>query len=194
MKKLLLIPFLLLATLSTSFAQQEEEEKKQSPLRFLIGAAFEFGGDEVAEIYFTNGETQSVKAGQGVSIALGGEYQFPKVEKLLLRGTIGYKYVTTQADNAHIRLTRIPLHLTANWMATEKIRLGAGVVTHRNINFKADGIGENATFDGATGAIFEVAYSGVGLSYTAMTYKDQNNYAYSANAIGLTISGVLPRR
>jgi hypothetical protein len=198
MKKLLLLSFLVLTTLTYSFAQEveiaQEVEKKTSPLRVLISGSFEFGGDEVAKVYFTNGDDQSVRAGQGGSIALGAEYQFPKVEKLLLRTTVGYKYVTTQADNAHIRLTRIPIHVTANWMATEKIRLGAGLVTHQAIRFKADEIGEDITFKGASGPVFEVAYGIVGLSYTAMKYTDQADITYSANAIGVTISGVFGKK
>jgi hypothetical protein len=191
-KKLTLLSILTLAIFSHSFAQ--DNVKKASPLRFLIKGALELGGDKVAEVYFTNGETQSVKAGQGGTIAIGGELQVPAVEKLLLRATVGYKYVTTQADNAHIRLTRVPIQFTAHWMATRKLVFGAGVPTHRAIRFKADGIGQDMNFDAATGPTFEVAYSGIGLSYTAMTYKDQDKHSYSANAIGLSFTVTLPKR
>ena len=191
MKKFALLSIMALTTMQLAFAQEVEE--KQSPIKFLAGGALELGGDKVAEVYFTNGDVQSVNAGQGISIAVGGQLQMPGIEKLLLRATVGYKYVTTQADNAHIRLTRVPLHLTANWMVTEKIRVGAGLASHRNIQFKADGIGEDVTFKGATGPMFEVAYGMVGLSYTAMKYTDHSNLTYSANAIGLTISGVFPK-
>ena len=152
------------------------------------------GGDDVAEIYFTTGETQSVKAGQGGSIAVGGEFQIPGVEKLLLHATVGYKYVTTKADNAHIRLTRVPIQVTANWMATKKLRIGAGLASHQAIRFKADGIMEDFKFASATGPTFEVAYSAIGLTYTAMTYKDKDKNAYSANAIGVSLTLALPNR
>jgi hypothetical protein len=191
-KKLTLLPFFIFASLHFSFAQQSE--KKASPVRLLLGGALELGGDEVAEVYFTNGNTQSVKAGQGGSIALGGQFQFSKLEKLLLRATVGYKYVTTEADNAHIRLTRVPVILTANWMATKKLRLGGGLAMHRNIRFKADGIGQDILFNGASGPTFEVAYSGIGLTYTAMTYQDQAKHSYSANAIGLSFSLTVPNK
>ena len=169
-------------------------ESVYRPVRLLLGGALEFGGDDVATVYFTNGQSQKVNAGQGGSVAVGAEFGFKALERFRLRTTVGYKYVTTQADNAHIRLTRVPLHFTANWMPTDKIRLGAGLVTHRAVNLNADGIGENMKFDAATGPIIEVAYRGVGLSYTIMEYKDRLNNIYSANAIGLTISGVLPKR
>jgi hypothetical protein len=191
-KKRTLLLILFCASIFQSFAQ--ENTRKGSPVRFLIKSALEIGGDDVAEVYFTNGETQSVKAGQGISIAVGGEFEIPRLEKLLFHATVGYKYVTTQADNAHIRLTRVPLQLTANWMVVNKLRLGAGIVTHRAVRFKADGILNDVTFESATGPTFEVAYSGIGLTYTAMTYKDQNKHAYSANAIGLSFSLALPTR
>lgn len=179
---------------ATTQTETQPTESVYRPVRLLLGGALEMGGDEVAKVFFTNGDDQSVKAGQGGSVAIGAEFQFRKVEQLLLRATVGYKYVTTQADNAHIRLTRVPLHFTANWMAHKHVRLGAGIVSHQAIKLNADGIGENVTFDAAAGPIFEVAYRGIGLSYTIMNYKDHANNTYSANAIGLTISGVLPRR
>src|SRR6476620_10766958 len=148
-QKLTLLSLLFIASFSHLFAQ--ENKKKDHPVRFLIRSALEFGGDDVAEVYFTNGDKQSVKAGQGGSIAIGGEFQMPHVERLLLHATVGYKYVTTQADNVHIRLTRIPINVTANWMATQKLRFGAGIASHQAIHFKADGLGQDINFAGATG-------------------------------------------
>lgn len=177
--------------ISTLFAQSTE--KKPSAFRFLVGAAIEFGGEDIAEVYYTNGEKEGVPAGQGGSIALGGQYRIPGAEKFLLRSTIGFKYITTAADNVHIRLTRIPIVVSGNYMATSKLRLSAGLTSHQNIRFKTGGLGGDAKFKAATGPIFEVAYAGFGLSYTAMKYKDQSNHSYSANAIGLTVSLTIPQ-
>jgi hypothetical protein len=187
--------FLLLVAFSSSnylFAQEIVEN--QSPLRLLVGCALEFGGDPVAEVYFTDGNTQSVKAGQGVSLALGGEFRLPKAEKFSLRATAGYKYVTTAADNAHIRLTRIPLQLTGNWMAVKNIRLSAGIANHQNIQFNSDGLGENVTLKSTSGPLFEIAYHGVGLTYTSMKYKDQDNLSYAANPIGVSFTTTIGKR
>lgn len=185
MKKLTpLFIFLFLA--STSYSTFAQSIQVKPPVRFLVGFAAEFGGDEVAEIEFTDGETQSVYAGQGISGAVGAEIQIPNVKQLLFHTTIGLKYVTTQADNAHIRLTRIPIHLTANWLITDDIRFGGGLALHRAINFKADGIGPDVEFDPANGYVFEVAYKGIGFSYTIMEYTDPDDFTYSANSAGLT--------
>lgn len=191
-KKLLM--FLLVAFISSNYVAAQEIAEKPSPLRLLVGFVMEFGGDPVAEVYFADGNTQSVKAGQGVSMAVGGEFVIPKAEKFSLRATAGYKYVTTAADNAHIRLTRIPLHLTANFMAAKKIRLSAGLVNHQHIQFKADGLGEDKKLKSSSGSVFEVAYHGVGLTYTAMTYKDQDNLSYSASPIGVSFTATIGKR
>lgn len=157
----------------------------------LIRGTLEFGGDEVAKIYFTNGDKQSVNAGQGGSIAVGGQFQFPKEQRLLLRASVGFKYVTTQADNAHIRLTRVPLQVTGNWKITDKILIGAGLVTHQNIRFKADGIGQNFNLKSNVGPIFEIVYKGFGLIYTILNYKDPSNITYNANSIGVSFTGTI---
>jgi hypothetical protein len=79
-------------------------------------------------------------------------------------------------------------------MIAKKLRIGAGVATHRAIKFNTDGIAGDIKFDGATGPMFELAYAGIGLRYTAMKYKDQANYTYSANAIGLSFSLTVPNK
>ncbi len=187
-----LIFILLFSLFNKSFAQVAE--KKTSPVRFLIVSALELGGDKIAEVFFTNGEKQGVRTGQGISVGIGGQLQIPGAPKFLLRSTIGFKYVTTAADNAHIRLTRIPIVVSGSYMATSKLRLGAGLSMHRSIRFNTDGVADDYKLQPANGPVFEIAYAGIGLMYTAMKYKDQANNSYSANAIGLSFSIVIPKK
>jgi hypothetical protein len=183
---------LLIACMNPVMAQTEK--KKTPPLKLLISAGLDVGGDKVAEVYFTNGEKQSVRAGQGIAAGVGAQFQIPGAEQFLLRSTVGFKYVTTAADNAHIRLTRIPIIFSANYMATKKLRLGAGLAMHKNIQFKSDGLGGDYKFKAANGPVFEIAYAGVALSFTAMKYVDQTNQDISANAFGLSYSFVIPAK
>jgi hypothetical protein len=191
-QKIVLLSFLFSASFCDSFGQQVE--KKVSPFRFLIKGGLEFGGDDVAEVYFVDGSKQSVKAGQGASIGIGTEFQVPSLKKLLFHATAGYKFVTTKADNANISLSRVPVQLTANWMVTKQLRFGAGLASHQNIRFKADGIGEDISFRSSLGPTVELAYGVIGLSYTAMTYKDQAEKKYSADALGVSITLAFPKR
>lgn len=190
--KLLTGVAMLFLCCSTHLLHAQQTPSKKQPLRLLLGGALDLGGDKVADIYFTNGETQSVRTAQGISAFAGGQLQLTAQPKLFLRSSIGFKYVTTQADNAHIRLTRIPITNSLNYMPTKNLRLGAGVSLHRNIRFKSDGIGQDLKINPAAGPVFEIAYRGVGLSYTAMNYTDEYHKKYAANAIGITFSGVIP--
>ncbi|HLO36898.1 MAG TPA: hypothetical protein VK173_00265 [Lacibacter sp.] len=166
----------------------------QTPIRFLLGAAFEFGGDDLAEVYFTDGSVQKMNAGQGGTLFAGGQLRLNKSEKLFLRGSVGIKYLTTKADNVHIRLTRIPLQLSLNYMPAKKWRFATGIVSHQAIKLKFDGLGEDAAFKASPGLQLEAGYSLFALSYTFMKYKDVDNNTYNANAIGVTISGVFKKR
>ncbi len=192
MFKSTLILFLVLSFSNLAFSQAAA--KKSPPVRLLVGGALELGGDKIADIYFTNGEKQSVRAGQGISVAAGGQLQIPGAEKWLLRSTVGFKYVTTAADNVHIRLTRVPIVVTGNYMATPKLRFGAGLAMHTGIRFKTDGLGEDYKIKSASGPTVEIAYAGVGLTYTLMKYKDEENTSYSANAVGISFSIVIPKK
>lgn len=186
MKQLLLIFLLSPAML----LHAQTKTNNQKPARFLLGAAFEFGGDNLAEVFFTDGSVQKMNAGQGGTLFAGGQVRLTKSEKLFLRGSVGIKYLTTKADNAHIRLTRIPLQLSLNYVPVKKLRLATGVVSHQAINLKFDGLGQDAKFTSSPGLQFEAGYGLFALSYTVMTYKDADKTSYRANAIGITISGV----
>lgn len=186
MKRVILI--LLLSPAFIINAQTKSNNSKS--LRFLLGAALEFGGDNIAEVYFIDGSTQTLNSGQGGTLFAGGQLRLTKSEKLFLRGSVGIKYLTTKADNAHIRLTRIPLQLSLNYLPVKKLRFATGIVSHQAINLKFDGLGQNAKFTSSPGLQFEAGYGLFALSYTLMTYKDADNVSYKANAIGITISGV----
>lgn len=186
MKRLFLV--LLLSPFWMVHAQKKSNNNK--PLRFLAGGALEFGGDNLAEVYFTDGSTQTMNAGQGGTLFAGGQVRLTKNDKLFLRGSVGIKYLTTKADNAHIRLTRVPLVLSLNYMPVKKVRLATGIVSHQAINLKFDGLGQDTKFTSVPGLQFEAGYGVFALTYTAMTYKDARNVSYRANAIGITISGV----
>lgn len=158
------------------------------PFRFILGSRLELGGDEVAKVFFTNGESQSVRAGQGGSIFLGGHFRFKQLPNFMLRGTIGLKYVTTAADNVHIRLTRYPIEFTGHFFFTDKFRLGTGYAFHHEYETLLPRPPELNRMPSAGGPVIELAYGGIGLTYTIMKYQDPMSKSYSANAVGLNFN------
>lgn len=174
--------------ISINVYAQEEQNSQTFKLKFLAGAAIEFGGESIAEIFFDDGSSQSVNAGQGGSIFAGGEFFFNEKEKISLRGTVGFKYLTTKATDYNITLTRIPIELSVNLYTKNNLRFGAGFTSHQNIVFNSGGLTEKERFSGGFGPKFEFAWKWIGISYTIMSYKDSSNFSFNANAIGITLS------
>lgn len=192
MRKLLFVIGFGFLFISIEVAAQQIE--KPVITKFLVEGGIEYGGDEILEVFFTNGEDQTMLAGQGGYIAVGGELQFAKVKQLMLRATIGIKYNTTAADNANIRLTRLPVHLTPFWRINDDFRLGVGVTTHMNAKLKGDGFVSDVNFTSSVGPRFEFGYKRIALTYTAINYEDEVGQSFSASSIGASVSFTFPNK
>lgn len=73
---------ILLMLLSQAFTiNAQTTSSNQKPLRFLLCAAFEFGGDNLAEVYFTDGCVQKMNSGQGSILFAGGQVRLTRAEK-----------------------------------------------------------------------------------------------------------------
>ncbi|PPE73772.1 hypothetical protein C3942_10185 [Solimonas fluminis] len=153
---------------------------------FVLGGSLEFGGDDVATVLFTNGEEQDVKAGQGLGVDAGVYCRFAGAP-FSLRGTVGFKYVTTQAENADINMRRVPLQLVGSYHLDGGARMGLGLVRHNGVKFDADGIGEDIEFDDATGYTVEIGWKWILLSYTGIEYTDEFGNDYSGDSFGLKL-------
>ncbi|HUP92415.1 MAG TPA: peptidoglycan-binding domain-containing protein [Solimonas sp.] len=157
-------------------------------LGFVVEAAFEFGGDKVATVSFDDFSTQDVRAGQGVTLSIGGLYRSARNEGFTLRGTGGYKFVVTKADNADIKLDRVVAELVAGWLFPHGLWVGAGPVYHGNIKFDSGGFGADLDFEDAVGGTAEIGWRWIALSYTGIDYKDEFGGKYDAGNAGLMFS------
>jgi hypothetical protein len=182
----LLCPFLLAMT----FSKQLHAQAKHLQTRWFIEGGAEFGGDEIVEVTFTTGGTQSIYAGQGGSIHAGAQFTHPDFSKFMGRASIGYKYTTTAAENVDLTLTRIPINVTGYYLPDNHFRLGIGLSTHQSIAFDGGGAVGNLTFEPSLGSRLEIGYDFVSVTYTVMKYKVDNGPALNANAVGFAFSWV----
>jgi hypothetical protein len=173
---------LALSCMSTAHAEKDNEG-----LGFAIEADLEYGGDDLATLEFTDGSSQDIKAGQGVTIALGGHYRAAE-SPFSVRGTVGYKYVTTQASNADISVGRTVFEVVGNYLWDSGWWIGGGITHHSSIKFDADGFGPDVKFDDATGPTVEVGWRWIALSYTKLDYKDPFGGEWDASSVGLTLT------
>lgn len=192
-------PLLALAALPllacAAAAQADEPAAAPRPFfGFVLEGGIEGGGDEVATTLFEDGSTQEMHAGQGGTVAVGGQVRLNRESPLALRGTVGIKYVTTAATNAHINLTRVPIELVATYDVTPDVWIGGGLVRHTAMRFRGDGIGPDMDFEDATGGTVELGWRWVALTLTSLQYQDAQGGEYDASSAGLSIIYVFGRR
>jgi hypothetical protein len=182
MKKVILF-FALASVLECAFMNTLNAQNSSQKLSLSLGGGIEFGGDKIAEVYFTNGADQSVNAGQGGSLYAAVEYALHK--SFRIRTLAGFKYVTTAAENANIRLTRFPLQISGIVNLNKDWYLSAGLATQQGIRFKGDGFLDDLKLKTKGGAVFGLGYNSFFLTYTGMKYKDNRQNEYDASSIGL---------
>ena len=182
----LILPLLLAGTGLALGAQTSPASQGHFGFTMYTGASF--GGDEIAKLYFTDGSTQSVNAGQGLEFGVGCHYKLPALP-VDLSATVGYKSVTTAAKNADIHLDRTVLELRADYLINRTWWIGAGPVWHKSINFDAGGLAPNIGFQDASGATVKVGWRWFALSYVNMKYTDEFGGKYDASNLGLSVIG-----
>ena len=181
--KNLIFFFALVTIFQCAFTVTSNAQVSSQKLIFSLGGGIEFGGDKVAEVYFTNGADQSVNAGQGGSLFAAFDYALHK--SFRIRTLAGFKYVTTAANNANIRLTRFPLQVSGIVNLDKNWWLSAGFATQQGIRFKGDGFLDDLNLTTKGGAIVGLGYNSFFLTYVGMKYKDNLQNDYDASSIGL---------
>jgi hypothetical protein len=192
MRRIIIVLPLVLCFITTKLLAQKQEQHIIA--KFLIEAGVEYGGDEILQVFFTNGEKQTMRAGQGGTFAVGGSFQFRNLKQLMLRSSIGIKFNTTAADNANIRLTRFPIHFTPFWKINDDFRFGIGVTNHLNPKLKGDGFLPDVAFKSTVGPRFEFGYKAIAITYTAIKYTDESGDTVSASSFGMSASFTFPRK
>ncbi len=147
----------------------------------------EYGGDTVAELLFTDGSTQELKAGQGGTLSFGRQLR-TRDGRYAFRGTFGYKFATTAAENADIKMTRFVLEGHAVRFLTPDIHIGLGPVAHFGTTLDGDGFMPDVAFDPSVGARFTAGWRWVYAGYTVMTYRTGSGASANASALGAGFS------
>ena len=151
---------------------------------FVAGGALGYGGDKIATVLFSDGSTQNINAGQGVEIDAGLHHWFAD-SPIDVRGTVGYKYVTTKAQNVDIHLSRVPMDLIATYHFEHGLRAGVGLSHHASIKLDGGGIAPNLAFKPANGLALEFGWKYVVARATLMDYTDEFGGKYNANSFGV---------
>ena len=183
MKKLARAVLLAALTVSAASAVQAADVGKRGG--FLAQLDLDFGGDDVATLSFEDGDTQDVKAGQGLGLGIGGWFRPVDSVPFELQGILGYKVVFTAADNADIKMTRTTLQLNGVYRFANEWYVGAGYVQHMSPELDGDGFFEDFEFDDSNGFNFEVGWKWIALHYTSIDYTADGYEDVDASNVGI---------
>ena len=164
-------------------------------VRPLIKAGVDVGGDTIVRVRFTNGDTEEIKANEGVYLG-GGVAIINDAKDWEYHVTLAYKLAVINADNGDIDWTRVPLEGLA-FYRLPRVRFGGGLTYHINPKIEGTGVvgGLDIKFKNALGAIAQVDWRitekiALGGRYTLLEYDAKAPASGSAksNGIGITFS------
>lgn len=152
---------------------------------FLGQVDLDFGGDEIVTIEFEDGDSQEIRAGQGIGLSVGGYFRPIESSPFEIQAAIGYKFATTAASNADISVSRTLLQVNALYRWPNGFYLGGGFMQHLSPELNGDGFFEDIRFDDATGFNAEIGWRWIALHYTGMTYENPFVEDVDASSIGI---------
>lgn len=147
----------------------------------------DFGGDNVARVFYVDGSTQDIKAGQGITPAAGLHYQLA-AEPLDLAVMVGYKFVTTRASNVDVHIDRVEIKALGTYELPRHFWLDAGPVWHTGIKFHGGGYVPDFSFNDAIGVTAGFGWRWFGVAYTHIRYDSDITGSLDASNVGLTVA------
>lgn len=127
--------------------------------RGILGVGVTTGGDTLASVVFTNGDTQDIQAGGLVHLYGGVELRVAPL--LTMQATIGYQVDDTgSGSNGSLRFARYPLEVLVHYQINNNVRVGGGARFVNNARLTGSGVlsGINVDFESTTGAVVEGEY------------------------------------
>lgn len=152
--------FLTAALLAALALTSAHAQSPNGPaVRPLLGMGLTFGGDKLYTADFTDGSSDTVRAG-GIFMLYGG-VEFRATDALAVQATVGYHGDSTRAaSNGSIRFGRYPVDVLALYSVTDKVRLGGGVEFVNSPKLSGSGVvGDfDVRFNNTTGVVLEGEY------------------------------------
>jgi hypothetical protein len=160
---------------SMASAQSAEPSRITPIVEFSAG----MGGDTLAELTFTDGDSQDINAGDGLTVA-GGLIQ-KVADSFEIKYTLGYKFSTSAAENLDVWKSVFPLDVVPSYRSGSH-RVGVGLTYHISPKLKVDD--DTLRFDNAPGVTVEYAYKFFSIAYTDVDYEI-NGVSFDASNVML---------
>lgn len=105
----------------------------------VVSIGYDDGGDELINLRFNDGKTQSIRANQGVVVALGAIFYNTSDLTWQTQATIGAKYKPINATNGDATWRAVPIEII-EFFNTNLIRFGIGLSYQVAPSLKTSGV------------------------------------------------------
>jgi hypothetical protein len=150
---------LAIAALS-SIAVTAQAAPLDGGLHLVLNAGITGGGDTIATAHYSNGTSESIKAGGLLQLGGGLLWQATSIP-MATQITANYHVDDITASNGNAKFDRIPIELTFFYTGIDKWRFGAGARFVQSAKYTShvdNGNDESMDFKDTTGALIEVGY------------------------------------
>lgn len=161
-------------------------------------AGLHFGGDTMVTVHNEDGSSDSLKAGEELSLATGVAFQLSESIETIV--TFGMKKEVVYPDDGAIIFTRYPLNALLLYKS-DKWRMSGGLTYHLNPVYKVntETQQEVVEFSNAPGLLLDVRYFVfekvyIASRYTWIEYKVENDPTgrrYDGSSIGILVGVAL---
>jgi len=165
-------------------AQAQTVSPTPVPLRFMAGIGLSAGGEELANVRYTNGSSQTIRAGGGVYFTGGLDYRISP--EFSLQATANFHVDDTNAKNGSVKFQRFPLELMGYYHGGPQWRVGGGVryVTNAKLTSSGAAAGDDVKFDDSTSAVIEAEYFWTPKFGMKVRYVNETLKAYGQDVRG----------
>jgi hypothetical protein len=184
-----------LLTLALAAAFASPMVAAAADIQGILKTGFDFGGDNIVTVPFTDGSTRTLKGNQGFYVG-GGAAIINEAGNWELDVTLAYKFALIHATNGDLTWTRWPLEALV-FYRFQHVRLGGGLAYHISPKLEGSGVASNLDikFKDAAGGVLQVDWRitekiSTGVRYTVLTYDAKAPFTGSvkSDGLGLTFS------
>jgi hypothetical protein len=179
--------FGLLAAVAAPRSDAQGWSRDSGHLGLVLEAAGEFGGDNLVKVFYTDGGSQDIRAGQGVRLSIGAHYQ-PVSFPIDFAATVGYKFVRTADYHTDLGVDRVVFQFTGTYALPSHFWVDAGPVWHTGVKLNGDGYIPDIKFDDAVGVTVGAGWRWIGVSYTNIRYTSPLTGGVDASNGGVTFT------
>lgn len=167
----------------------------QRDFYFVLSGGLTGGGDKLAEVRYSNGDREAIRAGGLFQLNAGLLWQ-PALAPVSVQATIGWHADSIDASNGDVVFSRVPVEVLGYFTGVPRWRFGGGArfVRDARLETDVDGFSDTLRFRDSTGLVLEAGYQIAPRGWLNVRFTDEEYEAQSFNGLRVVPTGTTSAR